>query len=144
MMQGIWRYLWIAFLALYIISPIDGHPLFFDDLIAGVIMVYMLYKGRRSGGSTSGYAGHAGPESTTGREQGEKRHGPLTYEAACRVLGVSPDASLKEISSAYREKMSKSHPDKVSHLSVELQARAKELTLQINEAYNLIRQHRGG
>ena len=34
------------------------------------------------------------------------------------------------------------HPDKVSHLSEELQETAKELTLKLNEAYDLIKQYK--
>jgi DnaJ like chaperone protein len=47
---------------------------------------------------------------------------------AYRVLHVSPDATWREVQSAYKERMAKSHPDKVSHLGEELQKKAKELS----------------
>ncbi len=43
---------------------------------------------------------------------------------------------------AYKNKMTKSHPDKVSHLSEELQEKARELTLRINQAIDIIKQHK--
>jgi DnaJ-domain-containing protein 1 len=48
------------------------------------------------------------------------------------------------VQKAYKDKMAKSHPDKVAHLSEELQKKAKELTLEINKAYNIIKSHKGG
>jgi len=38
--------------------------------------------------------------------------------------------------------MAKSHPDKVAHLSEELQKKAKELALEINKAYNNIKSYK--
>lgn len=64
--------------------------------------------------------------------------GPLTLNEAYKVLGLVPGASLVDVKKAYKEKISKNHPDKVNHLSEELQEKAKELTIQINESYNLI------
>jgi DnaJ-domain-containing protein 1 len=48
---------------------------------------------------------------------------------------------MDEISRAYKEKMIKSHPDKVSHLSKELQEKAKELTMELNAAIDLIKRY---
>ncbi|UCD36230.1 MAG: DnaJ domain-containing protein [Nitrospiraceae bacterium] len=141
-MGSMWNYLWIILLAIYIISPIDGHPLFVDDLFAAGVLLYYLYKNakekkqqqyNRYGNGSSGQSrqsSHAGPG------------GPLTLDKAYRELGVTPSASWEEIGKAYREKMTKSHPDKVSHLSEELQEKAKELTLKLNEAFDLIKRHR--
>jgi DnaJ like chaperone protein len=63
-------------------------------------------------------------------------------DEAYKVLGVKKGSSLDEISKAYKEKMIKSHPDKVSHLSIELQEKAKELTLRFNDAIDLIKKSR--
>jgi DnaJ-class molecular chaperone len=57
-------------------------------------------------------------------------------------LGVNPDASWEEVQKAYKEKIAKSHPDKVAHLSDELQNKAKELTLQLNKAIDIIRRYK--
>jgi uncharacterized membrane protein YkvA (DUF1232 family) len=43
-MSNIANYIWLILLAIYIISPIDAHPFLFDDLIAAVVMLYMLHK----------------------------------------------------------------------------------------------------
>ncbi len=66
----------------------------------------------------------------------------LTLEDAYRLLGVNHDTSLEEVDKAYREKISKSHPDKVSHLGEELQEKASEVTLKLNAAINMIRNSR--
>ena len=68
--------------------------------------------------------------------------GPLTIEEAYGKLGVGPNATLDEISKAYKDKMRMSHPDKVNHLGEELQEKAKELTLKLNEAYELIKKYK--
>ncbi len=66
----------------------------------------------------------------------------LTLEEAYRLLGVSPDTPLEDVEKAYREKVSKSHPDKVSHLGEELQEKASEVTLKLNAAMNMIRKNK--
>jgi len=38
--------------------------------------------------------------------------------------------------------MTKSHPDKVAHLGEELQEKARELAVEINKAYNIIKSHK--
>ena len=63
-------------------------------------------------------------------------------EEAYKKLGVRPGSSMDEIARAYKEKMKMSHPDKVTHLSEELQDKAKELTLKLNEAYELIKKNK--
>lgn len=66
----------------------------------------------------------------------------LSLKKAYRTLGVSFDATLEEVKKAYRDKIAKCHPDKVSHLSEELQEKARELTLDLNNAFKLIKQTR--
>jgi DnaJ-domain-containing protein 1 len=51
------------------------------------------------------------------------------------VLGVSPSASLDQIKSAYRAKISGYHPDKVATLADELKILAEERSKEINDAY---------
>ncbi len=139
------NYLWLILLAVYIISPIDAHPLFLDDLIAAGVLFYLLYKIAKQKEQRQQYNNYYSQSQSFNRSQQNKTADsqvPLTLDEAYRLLGVSPDASLDEISRAYKEKMSKSHPDKVSHLSEELQEKAKELTLRLNEAYDLLKRHR--
>ena len=54
------------------------------------------------------------------------------------VLGVSRRASKDEIRSAYIDLIARYHPDKVAHLGNEFQAIAKEKTLAINRAYEML------
>lgn len=138
------NYLWIILLAVYIISPIDAHPLFLDDLLASGVMFYYLYKNSKLKKQQQHYDNYS--QSQSGSQSGQNKtagnQGPPTLEKAYRLMGVRPDAGMDEISRAYKEKMSKSHPDKVSHLSEELQAKARELTLELNEAIDLIKRHK--
>jgi DnaJ-domain-containing protein 1 len=57
--------------------------------------------------------------------------GPPWWE----VLRVPRGASLKEISTAYRDGISKNHPDKVAHLSDKLRQVAEQETRRLNAAY---------
>src|SRR5215469_1976938 len=54
------------------------------------------------------------------------------------VLGVSQGASREEIRSAYRNLIARYHPDKVAHLGQEFEAIAREKTLAINRAYEML------
>jgi DnaJ-domain-containing protein 1 len=51
------------------------------------------------------------------------------------VLGVSPSASVAEIKTAYRTKISGYHPDRVASLAEELRELAEERSKAINDAY---------
>ncbi|MEP6669050.1 MAG: J domain-containing protein [Chthoniobacter sp.] len=57
--------------------------------------------------------------------------GPAWWE----ILQVSRGASLRQVTAAYRELMSKNHPDKVAHLSERIRRVADEETRRINAAY---------
>ena len=142
-MSNITNYIWLIFLAIYIISPIDAHPFLFDDLIAAGVMLYMLHKNSKRKKQYQQYYSHSQNQSQDNTTGFSETRGPVTLDKAYKLLGVNSKSSWDEITKAYKEKMKKSHPDKVSHLSEELQAKAKELTLNINEAIDLIRRHRG-
>ncbi len=64
---------------------------------------------------------------------------PSTYDAYT-VLGVSPNASDKEIEKAYRRGISQNHPDKLAAkgLPDEMIKLATEKTRKIREAYEII------
>ena len=143
-MTGFLNYFWIILLAVYIISPFDAYPLFMDDLVAAGVLFYILYRNAKKKKQRQSY-NHYSQSQSSGQSQQNKTagpQGPLTLEDAYVLLGVDPGASIDEISRAYKEKMSKSHPDKVSHLSEELQEKAEELTLNLNEAFDLIKRHK--
>ncbi len=139
------NYIWIILLAIYIISPFDAHPMFLDDLIASGVLVYYLYKNskqKKQKQQYNDYYGQSQSDSGANQDTSAASQGSLTLEGAYRLLGVSPRASLDEINKAYREKMKKSHPDKVSHLSEELQEKAQELTQRLNEAFDLVKRYK--
>ncbi len=134
-------YLWPVLIAIYIISPIDAHPLFWDDLIAAGLLLYLLF--RKTGHRRQQHTGHSSGarrnKSSSTRESGQA----LTLDDAYALLGVSQDAPWEEIHRAYRDKMARSHPDKVSHLSEELQEKAEDITRRLNEAIDIIKRSKG-
>ena len=133
--------LWPVLLVISIISPFDAHPLFLDDLLAAVALFYMIYKNSKRKQQFKQYFSNAG-SGNSGQNRTSHSSAPLTLDEAYNILGIKSGSSLDEISKAYKEKMIKSHPDKVSHLSHELQEKAKELTLALNEALDLIKKYR--
>lgn len=147
-MTKLLNYIWIILLAIYIISPIDANPMFIDDLIAAGAMFYFLYKNTKQKQQQQKQYSDYYRESNTGSQSKQDStagpQGPLTLDKAYKILDVSTNASLDEISRAYKEKMTKTHPDKVSHLSEELQEKAKELTLELNAAYDLVKRYKKG
>lgn len=72
--------------------------------------------------------------------QPELKPPPTTYDAACRLLGVSRRASLTEMKRAYRRRVSECHPDKLgSGLSDRDYAIAKERLHRYQLAWELIK-----
>jgi len=55
-------------------------------------------------------------------------------------LGLSSNASKEEVKTAYKKLMNEYHPDKVESLGVELRELAQKKSLEINKAYELIKQ----
>ncbi len=139
-MSNFLNYLWPVLIGIYIISPFDLHPLILDDLIAAGFLFYMLYK--KSKQKKQQYYNYNQQSQASHKSSGVESGGPLTIAKACSLLGVTPETSSDDITKAYKDKMKKSHPDKVSHLSKELQEKARELTLELNEAYELIKKYR--
>lgn len=64
-------------------------------------------------------------------------------EASYKVLGVDRNASDEEVKRAYRKMAREYHPDKVSHLSKDVQNAAKEKFQQLNNAFQQIKKARG-
>jgi DnaJ-class molecular chaperone len=132
-------YFLIIILIIYIVSPLDLHPFVFDDILASGFLYYFWqkFKGQRKQKNYSKY--------TTGRSRANTKREPggqVRLDEAYRLLHVSPDASWGEVQKAYKERMVKTHPDKVAHLSEELQEKSKELSVEINNAYSLIKQYK--
>lgn len=66
-----------------------------------------------------------------------------TLDQAYLILGISHNTPWDEVKKLYKQKIAKNHPDKVSHLSNEIQQTAKEETLKINKAFELIKKRKG-
>lgn len=60
-----------------------------------------------------------------------------------KILGIAETATADEIKKAYRKLAIKYHPDKVSQLGPEYQKGAKEKFQKVQEAYELIKTHKG-
>jgi|GEM_PF-3349014 len=145
-MNNLLTYLWIILLGLYIISPFDAHPLFMDDLIAAGVLFYVLYKNARRKKDYEQYYSSYNQSQSSGSSQESSKaasQGPVTLDEAYRLLGVTRSTPWDEIQRAYKEKIIKSHPDKVNHLSTELQEKAREITLNLNEALDIIKRSQG-
>ena len=64
-------------------------------------------------------------------------------DSAYKILEIEPTATDAELKSAYRSMAVKYHPDKVSHLGVEMQKAANEKFQSVNAAYETIKKQRG-
>lgn len=132
-------YFCLIILIIYILSPLDAHPHIFDDLIALGVLFYLLYNKEKQKRQRN----YSYSNSQSRENKKNKPNGHLSLEEAHRLLGINPDASWKEVKKAYKEKIAKSHPDKVSHLSEELQEKAREVTLKLNHALDIIKRNKG-
>ena len=132
-------YFIIALLIIYIISPLDLFPFVFDDLIATGFLFYFWRKFKNQKSQKNYYS----RSQSQANIRTEPERSSISVDKSYKLLNVSSDVPFSEVQKAYKEKMAKSHPDKVAHLSEELQKKAKELTLEINKAYNIIKSHKG-
>ncbi|NOG85306.1 MAG: DnaJ domain-containing protein [Planctomycetes bacterium] len=130
-------YLLVIFLIIYILSPFDFFPGFIDDIIAFCALWYQWRK-RNIQKNQAGFSSHGPTEERKRSTPGVRSQ----VEEAYRLLDISPGASWEEVHKVYKEKVMKSHPDKVAHLGEELQEKAKEVTLKLNKAITIIRQHK--
>lgn len=73
----------------------------------------------------------AKPRGGTVHYVGKKRGEPKWW----KVLGIPKTASTAEIKFAYRELISRNHPDKVAHLSPKLRKVAENEAKKLNAAY---------
>ncbi|GAX61949.1 heat shock protein [Candidatus Scalindua japonica] len=127
----------LILLVVYIVSPLDLFPFVFDDLIALGFLLYFWrkFKNRKN---QRGYNSGKRSQSNIKSEP----VGQMSLDEAYKLLNVSHETPWSEVQKAYKEKMAKSHPDKVAHLGKELQEKAEELTVEINKAYNIIKRYK--
>lgn len=69
------------------------------------------------------------------KEEPAKMSAGLAYS----ILDIPQNATKEQIKAAYRVKLKEYHPDKVAHLGEELKQLATKKTLQINAAYDFIK-----
>ncbi|MFO7911964.1 MAG: DnaJ domain-containing protein [Desulfotignum sp.] len=62
---------------------------------------------------------------------------------AHEILGVAKDASWKEIQAAYKQLAKKYHPDKLSHLGKEFSDLAAKRFLEIQKAFETLKNQKG-
>ena len=132
-------YIAIIISLVYILRLGFVFPSFWDELIAFGVLFYLTLKvskpyPRIRKRTTYYHRNH----NTYSEPPPVNKQGHLSLTEAYKVLGLFPGASEDDVKKAYKEKIFKNHPDKVSHLSEELQEKAKELTVLINESYSLI------
>jgi len=73
-----------------------------------------------------------------GYQQTDKNRSSKSIPTPHEILGISPDASKKEIQNAYKQAIKKYHPDKLSHLGKEFSNLANEKFLEIQKAYDTL------
>lgn len=155
-MNIFWLILALILVLIYFISPIDLIPDLIpvigrlDDIFLVVMAIYYLRYGRLPGflswferilwgGPRSVGSGDAGASARAGHTQREDTVRQDTAGDPYAILGVKPGASPAEIHAAYREAAQKFHPDKVSHLGEEFQAMAEKKFIEIQSAYEVLK-----
>jgi DnaJ like chaperone protein len=74
---------------------------------------------------------------------GQKPISAVDEERYFRVLGAKSDTTAAELEQAYHDSLAKYHPDKVADLDEEFRRLAQQRTKEIEEAYAILKQHRG-
>ena len=73
-----------------------------------------------------------------GEEMDEFMPGPLTFQAACRLLGVAATSTREQIRAAYRRMASRYHPDRLEGAGSVHPQLASDRMAAINAAYRLL------
>ena len=71
-------------------------------------------------------------------QQSNRKRSSQSIPTPHEVLGITPDASKKEIQNAYKQAIKKYHPDKLSHLGKDFSNLANEKFLEIQKAYDTL------
>ena len=143
------RFLYIILALLYALSPYDLLPDvlvgwgWLDDAVVLGLLLRFLYRYHKRSQQAAGYR-HQQRQAADGRSQGDGSRqeqgqpgdeAPPGPENPHDILGVRPGASQEELKKAYRELVSKYHPDKVAHLGEEFRQLAEIRFKQIQQAY---------
>ncbi|MCP4671844.1 MAG: DnaJ domain-containing protein [Desulfobacula sp.] len=71
-------------------------------------------------------------------QQGSSNRSYKSNLTPYEILGISSNASKKEIQNAYKQAIKKYHPDKLSHLGKDFSHLANEKFLEIQKAYDTL------
>ncbi|MCD4722060.1 MAG: DnaJ domain-containing protein [Desulfobacula sp.] len=149
----------IIFGLAYLISPIDIIPDlllpfvgWIDDGVVIATIVYLIRYGKlpnfffkKKGAfkqpfnqKTTNFTSNTNTRPNTGQANQKKTSSSHIPKTPHEILGIGPNASKKEIQTAYKEAIKKYHPDKLSHLGEEFSDLANEKFLEIQNAYDTL------
>ena len=149
----------IIFGLAYLISPVDIIPdllLPFVGWIDGGVVIASIYylirfgklpnfffKKRNpfkqpSGQSHANFTSQKETNRKRSYRQSNKNRSSQSIPTPHEVLGITPDASKREIQNAYKQAIKKYHPDKLSHLGKDFSNLANEKFLEIQKAYDTL------
>lgn len=109
-------------------------------IVTGLFLGYWL---------VSYFLNHSVPENTKNQhqegnsEETSKDSSSSSAKDWYQVLEVSSSATFEEVSSAYKRRMSKYHPDKVNSLGEEFKELAEQKAKEINSAYDEAKRYFG-
>ena len=108
-------------------------------LILGYGIVTVTYKTTPSKGQSTNYS----KDDAKSRKSDNKSSGNSNSDETddifanwFRILDVTEDASLEQLTKAYKQKIRQYHPDKVAQMGTEIRELAEFKSKQINTAYD--------
>ena len=130
----------------YVVSMIDLIPglspiSFLDDIIVIIAMIWFFTTWLPKNKHRIYWfrpKARAGASHRAGGTSGQAKGGKGVEFDPFEVLKVRRGASPEEVKAAYREIISKYHPDKVAHLGEEYQQMAHEKVIDIQKAYEAL------
>jgi len=149
----------IIFGLAYLISPVDIIPDlllpfvgWIDDGVVIASIYYLIrfgrlpnffFKKRNPFNQPSGqnHADFTSQKKTTRKrsyQQSNKNRSSKSIPTPHEILGITPDASKKEIQNAYKKAIKKYHPDKLSHLGKDFSNLANQKFLEVQKAYDTL------
>ena len=149
----------IIFGLAYLISPVDIIPDlllpfvgWIDDGVVIASIYYLIRFGKLpnfffkkrnpfkqpSGQNHANFTSQKEKNKKRGYQQTYKNRSSKSIPTPHEILGISPDASKKDIQNAYKQAIKKYHPDKLSHLGKDFSNLANEKFLEIQKAYDTL------
>jgi DnaJ like chaperone protein len=113
--------------------------------LVGFIVVNAIIDGRRA--KVWGERNNAGPDQSAHREEATEEGRPKdqneeVYRSWWEVLNVDRNATVDEIKTAFRNEISRYHPDRVEGLGIELRELADRKSKELNRAYVIAKEQR--